>query len=149
MTAVTPTSMASRHMAASNRVAMPSRRHPGSTDSVVTWPSVPTKSIAAESHHLRAHLGHQVAPVLGTGKLPQEEAERPASRLGLVLDAQDAAQVPAPHGRDHELGSRPEITGVTGHPPSRVDQLISASGLRRYSGVSSQGFTHCSRSAWA
>ena len=78
---------------------MPCRRQAGSTDSVVTWPSVPTNSIPPNADHLRAHLGHQVPPAVGTGQLAQEQTERPAPGLGLALDAQHAAQVPAAHGR--------------------------------------------------
>ena len=119
---------------------------------VVTWPSVPMKSIPAKPTTCEPDLGHQVAAALGTGQLAQEQAERPAPGLGLALDAQDGAQVPAAHGREHArriAAAWPVGRRHGGHPPSRVDQLISASGLRRYSGVSSHGLTNCSRSAWA
>ena len=51
---------------------------------------------------------------------------------------------------DHLEVGRIELLGAGGHhTPSRADQLISASGWRRYSGASSHGCTHSSRSAWA
>ena len=64
----------------------------------------------------------------------------------LALDAQDAAQVAPPHRRD---GDRARRRRGRAHRPCLVDQLISASGLRRYSGCRSHGLTNCSRSAWA
>src|SRR5690606_37672126 len=73
-----------------------------------------------------------------------EQAERPRLGVHLRVDAVHVVQVVAPHRDDAHVGG----SGVD-HADSRVDQLMSASGLRRYSGLMSHGFTNSSRSAFA
>ena len=89
---------------------------------------------AGEAHHPVPGAGHEVDALLAAG-LGQEQAERPRRGAGALLDAQHGAQVPAPHGRDHDRrpGGGDVVVGAghVAHAEGRVDQLISASGLRR------------------
>ena len=146
-------SMASRHSASISRVPMPQPRHERSTEMVVTCPSVTEEQHAGEPDDGAAHLGHEVAATALVAQLAHEQPERPAAVLGLALDAQHGPQVASPHR--HQRDDQPgwiavQVVGPSGHHPvSRVVQLISASGLRRYIGVRSHGLTNCSRRAWA
>src|SRR6185436_18971057 len=109
-----------------------------------------------------------VEPRRALADLGQEQPEGPRAGVDLLLDADDTAEVTPTQGHDVDLevawvvGRRRQRPGhQSGGPPaasprvdpstrpSRVIQLISASGRRRYSGSSSHGCTKSSRSARA
>jgi hypothetical protein len=78
-----------------------------------------------------------------TTDFSEEKAQRPRGGTRLFLDTKNVAQMATPHRGDGHPRARCRHTQA----PGLVDQLISASGLRKYIGSRSHGFTHCSRSA--
>src|SRR5215207_11438300 len=109
------------------------------------------------AHDLGPHARDQVHPGGPLADLAEEQAERPWPGVDLLLDPQDAPEVSPPHRRDAHLELRrigdgrregpghhplsppssavppPALLGTARPPtaPSRVIQLISASGRRR------------------
>src|SRR5690606_3445663 len=87
-------------------------------------------------------------------ELALEHGARPRSGVGALLDRHDLAQVATLHRGDRQLLRRRgrQQAGEHAHGrTSRTDQLIWASGARRYTGSISFGRTQSSRRAraWA
>ena len=88
---------------------------------------------SGEPDHGGPHAGHEIDP-LGPAGLGEEQPVGPRGGTRVLLDAQHRAQMTSPHGGHHDLrhhGATSDDGPQCVHGAGRVDQLISASGLRR------------------
>src|SRR5580765_180594 len=114
---------------------------------------------AAVTHERAAAAGDEIRALIALDRveLAGEGALRPRFGVRHLLDGQDLRQVAAEHPLDRQHAGLVAIAAQQAREhahleaDSRVDQLICASGARRYSGWTSHGLTHSSRSAraWA
>ena len=105
-------------------------------------------TLAAGDDVVAARVGHLF-------ELALEHVTRPGRGVRGLLDREHLAEVATVHRRDVEtvgiaaVGARQEARQHAHGRASRTDQLICASGARRYTGSISFGRTHSSRRAFA